>query len=164
MPGNHSFSPLKFAADMPFFSFFFLLQSQQSYSWSRTWLPTPPHPWAAGVPTSFQGATRVLPREDCPIWRRTRGPPADAGQVQSHHRRPGEAQRGGVCDAVFRYTRVCFNCSSLQPGCLLSISCSGKYDSARERLQSCKTLWVTCRSTSSKRGNSLFGFMQKMTD
>lgn len=48
--------------------------------------------------------------------------------------------------------------------CPPSISYSGRYDSVRERLLSCKTLWVTCRSICFKRESSLCDCMQKMTD
>ena len=69
-------------------------------------------------------------------------------------------------DAAFHLRHSLFTCSNmspLRPGYLSSINCSGRFASARGRLRSCRTLWVTCRSTFSKRENSLCGCTQKMT-
>lgn len=142
-------------------------QDQHAYPWSRTWLPTSPYPRAAGVPASLQGAAGVLQKEDRPVWRGTWGAAADAGEVQRHHRWPGETQPWVIRDTAFHLRHSIFTCSnlsSLNPGYLSSINYSGRYASVRGRLRSCRTLWVTCRSTFSKRENSLCGCMQKMTD
>lgn len=149
---------------LPYKLSLFFLQNQEPYPWSRPWLPTSPHPRAVGVPASLQRVTGVLQTEDRPVWRGTWGASADAGEVQGHLGGPGQTQLGVVNDIAFLVWQNRFVSTSLHPEYPLSISYSGRYGSGRERLWSCKTLWVTCRSIFSKRENSLCGFMQKMTD
>lgn len=67
-------------------------------------------------------------------------------------------QVGGAGTVIYRNSS-----SSLTTGVISSssINCSGSYVSVKERSRSCRTLWVTCRSTSSKRGSSRCGCTQR---